>query len=105
MRPIVTDGVAWSVSLFVTIMSPAETAEPTEMPFGLSTRVSPRKHALNEDAHWRNLTNTIEPLMYGGDAAYLSNYFDYLSGIRYVLHAYATNGVRQRTVRISVLHF
>jgi len=24
---------------------------------------------LDEDAHWRNLANTIEPSMYGGDTA------------------------------------
>jgi len=37
MRPIVTDVVAWSVGLSVTIVSPAKTAEPIEMPFGLRT--------------------------------------------------------------------
>jgi len=40
MRPIVTDrGVAWSVYLSVTLVSPAKTAEPIEMPFGLRTWV------------------------------------------------------------------
>ena len=38
MRPIVTDRVAWSVclsvGLYVTIVSPAKTAEPIEMTFG-----------------------------------------------------------------------
>jgi len=29
-------------------------------------------------ARWRNLVNTIEPAVYGGDAAFLSNYFDHL---------------------------
>jgi len=28
----------------VTVVSPAETAEPIEMPFGLRTRLGPRKH-------------------------------------------------------------
>jgi len=49
MRPIVTDGVAWSVCgsvLSVTIVSHAETAEPIEMQFGLWTCVGPRKHYL-----------------------------------------------------------
>jgi len=47
--PIVTDGVAWSVGprLFVTIVSPAKTAEPIETPFGVWTRVGPRKHVLD----------------------------------------------------------
>jgi len=41
MRLIVTDRVAWSVGLSVTLVSPAKTAEPIEMPFGLWTRVDP----------------------------------------------------------------
>ena len=51
MRPIVTDRVAWSVGrsvgLSVTLVSPAKTAAPIEMPFGLRTRVSPRNHVLD----------------------------------------------------------
>jgi len=43
MRPIVTDRVAWSVGLWiglsVTLVSPAKTAEPINMLFGLMTRV------------------------------------------------------------------
>jgi len=35
VRPIVTDEVAWSVGLSVTIASPAKIAEPIEMQFGL----------------------------------------------------------------------
>ena len=35
------------------------------MPFGLWTRVGPRKHV----AHWRHLANTTESSMYGGGAA------------------------------------
>jgi len=30
-------------------------AEPIEMLFGLWTRVGPRKHVLDEVAHWRQL--------------------------------------------------
>jgi len=44
MWPILTDRVAWSVGLSVTLVSPAKTAEPIEMPFGLWTQVGPRKH-------------------------------------------------------------
>jgi len=29
-------------------------------------------------ADWRNLANAIEPSMWGSDASFLSNYFDYL---------------------------
>ena len=59
-------------------MSCAKTAEPIEMSFAMSTRVGPRKHVLDGSAHWRHLANTTEPSMCGGDAASLSNYFDYL---------------------------
>jgi len=45
MRAIVTDRVVWSVGRFVTVVSPAETAEPIKMPFGL-TRVGSRNHVL-----------------------------------------------------------
>ena len=48
MWPIVTDRVAWSVGRSVcrsvTLVSPAKTDKPTEMPFGLRTRVGPRNH-------------------------------------------------------------
>jgi len=71
MRPIVTDRVAWCVCRSVTIASPGKTAEQIEMSFRLLTQ-----HVLDGGAHWRNLANTIEPSMCGGDAAVLSNYFD-----------------------------
>ena len=69
-----------SVCLYVTVVvSPAKPAEPIEMPFGLWTRVGRRKQMFNRirkvapmcpnvRAHWRNLTNTIEPSVCGGDA-------------------------------------
>jgi len=45
MRPIVTDGVAWSifqpVGLSVTTGSPAKVAEPIVMPIGMLTRTGP----------------------------------------------------------------
>jgi len=41
MRPIVTDRVAWSLGGSVTIVSPAKTAEPIEMQFGLKTQMGP----------------------------------------------------------------
>jgi len=44
MRPIVADQVAWSVCWLV---CRCVTAELTEMPFGLSTRVDPRNHVLD----------------------------------------------------------
>ena len=39
--------------------------------------MGPRKR-VTWDAHWRHLANTIDPLMCGGDAVFLSNYFDHL---------------------------
>jgi len=47
MRPIVADPVAWSVGLSVTVMNPAETAEPIKMPFGLWARVGSRNLVLD----------------------------------------------------------
>ena len=59
---IVTNGVAvaWfvclSVCLSVTIVSPAKTAEPIEMPFGFWTRMGPRKHVLGYILPWIHLS-------------------------------------------------
>jgi len=44
-------------------------AEPIEIPFGLRTRVGPRKYVLRTGAHWRHMVNTTEPSMCDGDAA------------------------------------
>jgi len=54
MQPTVTDPVAWSVGRSVTVVSPAKTVEPIEMPFGLSTRVGPWSHVLDvgPDPQW-----------------------------------------------------
>jgi len=60
------------------IVNPAKTAELIEMPFGLWTRVGPMNHVLHRGAHWRNLANTTEPSMCGGEADFLSNYYDHL---------------------------
>jgi len=60
MRPIVTDGVAWSVCRSVglsvcrlicqsiTVVNPAKTAESMEMPFELWAWMGPMNHVLNE---------------------------------------------------------
>jgi len=51
MQPIITDQVAWSVGrvvcLSVTIVSPAETAQPIAMLFELRTWVGQRNHVLD----------------------------------------------------------
>ena len=47
MRHIATDGVAWSVCLYVMGMSPAKMAEPIEMPFGMWPWVGPHNHVLD----------------------------------------------------------
>jgi len=56
-------------------------AELIKMLFGMQTWVGRRKHALDGGAHWHNLANTTEPSMCGGDAAFLSDYFDQLLSI------------------------
>jgi len=50
MRPFVTDGVAWSVGLSVTIVYAAKTDEPIEMLFDVWTRVGLGKHVLDGGA-------------------------------------------------------
>jgi len=52
-------------------------AEPIDLLFGLWTRMGQSKD-VHGDAHWRGLTNTTEPSVWGGYAAFLSNYFDQL---------------------------
>jgi len=47
MRSIVTDRLAWSVGLSVTLVSPAKRAAPIEMSFGLRNRVGPGNHVLD----------------------------------------------------------
>ena len=64
--------------LILVAVSYAKTAEPIETPFGMWTRVGPRKHVLDGSADCCHLVNTIELSMCGGDAAFLSNFFDHL---------------------------
>ena len=47
MWPIITDRVAWSVGLSVTLVNPAKTAASIELPFGLRTWVGPGNHVLD----------------------------------------------------------
>ena len=47
MRPILIDRVVSSVGLSVTLVSPAKTAAPIELPFGLRTWVAPGNHVLD----------------------------------------------------------
>ena len=71
MRPVVTDGLVWSVDLSVIVVIHANTAEPIEMPFGLWTHLGLRNHVLDGDAHWRHLADTIETSVCGSNAALL----------------------------------
>jgi len=45
----------------------AKMAELIELPFGVWTRVGPKKHVLDAGAHWCHM---IEPSVYSGDAAF-----------------------------------
>jgi len=51
MLSTVTNRVAWSVGLSVTLVSPAKMTELIEMPFGLRTRVGPGNHVLGGGPH------------------------------------------------------
>jgi len=63
-----------SVGLFlclsVTILSPAKTAEPIEISFGMWTRAWVQESIIRLGAHWHHLANTVEPSMRSGDAAF-----------------------------------
>ena len=54
--------VCLSVCPSATIVSPAKTAEPIEMLFGVLAPVGPRTREpyVRWDAHWRNLANAIK---------------------------------------------
>jgi len=57
-------------------VSCAKTPNPIEMSFGMLSGMSQRNQLPDGGAHWRNLADTTEPSICGGDAAFLSNYFD-----------------------------
>jgi len=67
---VVCRSVCLCLSVTVTVVSPAKTAEPIEISFGLWARIVARKHVLDGGAHWRNLLNITEPSMCGGDAVF-----------------------------------
>jgi len=56
--------------------------------------VGPQKHVLEWGAHWRRLANTTEPSMCGGDAAFLSSYFDHLLVLSEMWLSSKTSAVR-----------
>jgi len=98
MRPVVTDAVGLSVGRSVCHNRElCKMTEPIEIPFVLWTRVGPRKHVIDRGAYWRHLGNTIEPSMCGGNAAFLSSYFDHLFNM-ILLHAVAAGVKRVKYV-------
>ena len=50
LSSVVCRSVCLSVGLSVTLVSPAKTAEPIEMPFGLWAWMGPRNHVLDGNA-------------------------------------------------------
>jgi len=76
------------------------------------TRVSPKKR-VRWGAYCRHLANTTEPSICGGDAAFLSNYFDHLLLLRVsIAYLWLTvlatkvsgNGRKERSVLSVLLH-
>jgi len=61
MTPILTDGVAWSVGLSVTIVNPAKTAEPIDTPFGLWTQGGKKAFIMPAGCTLAPSANTTEP--------------------------------------------
>jgi len=78
MRPTVTDRVARSarrsVRLSVTLVNPAKTAEPIEMPFGLRARMGSRNHILDGGPN-----PPCERAILGGKGQPIVNYRDLLT--------------------------
>jgi len=70
MRYVVTDGVGWSDCQSVMIINPVKTTELGYRVWWVWGSI------IRWDAHLRHLANTIKPSMCGGDAAFLSDYFD-----------------------------
>jgi len=58
-------------------MNCAKMAEPRDVVWDVDL-FGPKEACITWVAHWRNLANMTEPSMCGGDAAFLSNYFDHL---------------------------
>jgi len=73
MRPIVTDRVVWSVSLSVTIVSPAKTTEPIEMLFAVWTWVGRRPCI-----RWRSRYSMGKSNYVGGYGRHILKYRDFL---------------------------
>jgi len=57
-----------------------QTAEPIEMPSD-----GPTEACVTWGALWRHLANAIEPSVCSGDAAFLSNYFDHLLVLGWII--------------------
>jgi len=66
MRPIVTDGAAWSIGPSVMIANPVWTDRDVVW----DAMCGGTSEACVRGAHWRHLANTIEPSMCGGDATF-----------------------------------
>jgi len=62
------------LSVLVTTVNCAKTAEPIEMPFLLLTRLNPVNHVLDGDTYGRQLANTIERSTCSSDAGYHRHY-------------------------------
>jgi len=65
-------------------VSCAKTAEPINAVWDAKW-FGPKEASIRWDAHWRNLVNTNEPSICGGDAA-LSSYFDHVLTVRHVIY-------------------
>ena len=66
-----------AVGLSVTLVSPPK-GQTDQDAVWVEDSVGSREPCIRWDAHWRHLANANEPSMCGGDASFLSNYFDHL---------------------------
>ena len=70
----------------------------TAQPMGYMDSSEP-KEAFYMGAYWRHLAHTIKPSVSGGDAAFLSQYFDHLLNVVSMLH----NVSRLRACAVKVV--
>jgi len=62
----------------------------------------PKETCVRWGTYWRNLANTIELSMCGGDAAFLSNYVDHLLIIGTTTYVFILTFADGRLVRFSM---
>ena len=77
MRPIITDRVAWSVVCHSCEPCKNGRTDQDSLVWNVDSG-EPKEALLDGGKHGCNLANVNEPSVNGGNATFLSNYFDHL---------------------------